>query len=60
MALSGGAGGPVAGYDPRGPEGLWWLRLIVGIAWCVAALVVLQFDEASVKTVGVLVGIMFL
>jgi uncharacterized membrane protein HdeD (DUF308 family) len=60
MALSGGSGGPIVGYDPRGPGGLWWLRLIVGIGWCVAALVVLQFDEASVKTVGVLVGIMFL
>jgi uncharacterized membrane protein HdeD (DUF308 family) len=49
--------------DVRAPTpvgGLWWLRLVVGIAWCVAALVILQFDEASVKTVGVIVGILFL
>jgi uncharacterized membrane protein HdeD (DUF308 family) len=37
----------------------WWLWLVAGIAWVVAALVVLQFDGASVTTVGVIVGIMF-
>jgi uncharacterized membrane protein HdeD (DUF308 family) len=41
-------------------SGLWWLYLVSGAIWIVAALVVLQFDEASVKTVGVIVGIMFL
>lgn len=39
--------------------GLWWLWLLVGIAWGVIALVVLQFDAASITTVGVLVGVMF-
>jgi uncharacterized membrane protein HdeD (DUF308 family) len=39
---------------------LWWLWLIAGIAWIVIALVILQFDQASVTTVGVLVGIMFI
>jgi len=38
----------------------WWLSLIAGVAWVIIALVVLQFDQASVTTVGVLVGIMFL
>ena len=38
---------------------LWWLWLIAGIAWIVIALVILQFDQASVTTVGVLIGIMF-
>jgi uncharacterized membrane protein HdeD (DUF308 family) len=37
----------------------WWLWLVIGIAWTVAALVVLQFDGASVTTVGVIVGVMF-
>jgi uncharacterized membrane protein HdeD (DUF308 family) len=37
----------------------WWLWLVLGIAWVIAALVVLQFDAASVTTVGVIVGIMF-
>jgi uncharacterized membrane protein HdeD (DUF308 family) len=40
-------------------SGLWWLWLVVGIAWIVAALVILQFDQASVTTIGVIVGIMF-
>jgi uncharacterized membrane protein HdeD (DUF308 family) len=37
----------------------WWLWLVVGIAWIVASLVILQFDGASIATVGVIVGIMF-
>jgi uncharacterized membrane protein HdeD (DUF308 family) len=39
--------------------GLWWLWLIAGVAWLVVSLVILQFDAASVTTVGVLVGMMF-
>jgi uncharacterized membrane protein HdeD (DUF308 family) len=47
--------------DPfRQMANLWWLWLITGVAWVVVALVVLQFDQASVKTVGVVIGIMFL
>jgi uncharacterized membrane protein HdeD (DUF308 family) len=38
----------------------WWLWLVAGVAWVIVALVVLQFDQASITTVGVLVGIMFL
>jgi uncharacterized membrane protein HdeD (DUF308 family) len=38
----------------------WWLWLVAGIAWGWIALVVLQFDQASVRTVGTLIGIMFL
>jgi uncharacterized membrane protein HdeD (DUF308 family) len=38
----------------------WWLWFVAGIAWIVIALVVLQFDRASVTTVGVLIGLMFL
>ena len=40
--------------------GYWWVLLVAGIAWVAAALVILQFDHASVNTVGVLVGLMFL
>jgi uncharacterized membrane protein HdeD (DUF308 family) len=39
---------------------LWWLWLIAGVAWIVIALVVLQFDRASITTVGVLIGLMFI
>jgi uncharacterized membrane protein HdeD (DUF308 family) len=38
----------------------WWVWLVLGIAWVIAAFVVLQFDAASVATVGVIVGLMFL
>jgi uncharacterized membrane protein HdeD (DUF308 family) len=37
----------------------WWLWLVLGVAWIVASLVILQFDAASVATVGVIVGITF-
>jgi uncharacterized membrane protein HdeD (DUF308 family) len=37
----------------------WWLLLGIGIAWTAAALVILQFDQASINTVGVIIGIMF-
>jgi uncharacterized membrane protein HdeD (DUF308 family) len=43
----------------RQVAGLWWLWLVVGIAWVGASLVVLQFDQASITTIGVIVGIMF-
>ena len=43
----------------RALSNLWWLWLVVGIAWIAAALVILQFDQASVTTIGVIVGIMF-
>jgi uncharacterized membrane protein HdeD (DUF308 family) len=47
--------------DPfRQMANLWWLWLITGVFWIIAALVVLQFDQASITTVGVLIGIMFL
>ena len=40
--------------------GYWWVGLVAGIAWLVISLVILQFDSASITTVGVLVGFMFL
>jgi hypothetical protein len=57
MEISARAGVP----DPfRQIANLWWLWVISGIFWIVVALVVLQFDQASITTVGVLIGIMFL
>jgi uncharacterized membrane protein HdeD (DUF308 family) len=38
---------------------LWWLWLVTGVAWLAAALVILQFDQASVTTVGIIIGCMF-
>jgi hypothetical protein len=51
---------PEAGDVARRIGRLWWLWLVAGVAWIVIALVILQFDQASITTVGVLIGIMFL
>lgn len=40
--------------------GYWWVLLVAGVAWIAAALVILQFDDASVTTVGILTGVLFL
>jgi len=50
---------PDAAESARASTRLWWVYLVAGIAWLAAALIILQFDEASVTTVGVIVGIMF-
>jgi len=39
---------------------LWWLWLVTGVAWILAAFVILQFDAASITTIGVIIGCMFL
>ena len=41
-------------------SGYWWLELVSGIAWIVISAVILQFDQASITTVGILVGRMFM
>jgi hypothetical protein len=44
----------------KGVSRLWWLWIVFGLAWVVVGLVILQFDDASITTVGVIVGVMFL
>jgi uncharacterized membrane protein HdeD (DUF308 family) len=44
----------------EGISRLWWLWLVIGIIWLAVALVILQFDDASRTTVGVIIGLMFL
>jgi uncharacterized membrane protein HdeD (DUF308 family) len=59
MGMESSLSGP--GRDAiRGLSGFWWLWLVFGIAWIAVSVVILQFDQASVTTVGVIVGIMFL
>jgi uncharacterized membrane protein HdeD (DUF308 family) len=53
------AGMPETADAARLVTGLWWLWLVTGIAWVVASLVILQFDGASITTVGIIIGIMF-
>ena len=47
----------------EGPEfdlrRFWWLWLVTGAVWVTAALVILQFDSASINTIGLIVGCMF-
>jgi len=38
----------------------WWAWLVAGILWILASIVILQFRQASVTLVGIIVGIMFL
>ena len=38
----------------------WWVELLAGVFWVVISVVVLKFNHASVVTVGILTGLMFL
>jgi uncharacterized membrane protein HdeD (DUF308 family) len=38
----------------------WWVGLLTGAVWIVLSVVVLKFNHASVATVGILIGLMFL
>ena len=55
---------PGAPASPRevaqGIARFWWLWLVFGIAWVGVSVVILQFDQASITTVGVIIGLMFL
>ena len=52
-----GASGRSALWRLAGP---WWLFLVTGIAWLIIAVMVLRFTPASINTVGVLMGVLFL
>ena len=38
----------------------WWVELLAGVFWLLISVVVLKFNDASVTTVGILTGVMFL
>jgi len=38
----------------------WWMWLVAGALWIAVAMIILQFDTASARTVGVIVGVMLL
>jgi uncharacterized membrane protein HdeD (DUF308 family) len=38
----------------------WWVLVVLGVAWMLVSLLVLRFDTTSLKTVGVLMGFVFL
>jgi len=43
----------------EGVARFWWLWLGFGVIWTLIAVTILQFDQASITTVGILIGIMF-
>jgi len=38
----------------------WWVFLVTGTAWLVLSLIMFRFDITSVKSIGILAGIIFL
>ncbi len=38
----------------------WWAELVIGALWLAASIIILRFTHASVVTVGIITGIMFL
>ncbi len=44
----------------KGFSKYWWLWLFFGLVWIGISVVILQFDEASITTVGIIIGAMFL
>ncbi len=40
--------------------GPWWTFLVTGVSWLIVSAVVLRFSIASVATVGVLLGVVFM
>jgi uncharacterized membrane protein HdeD (DUF308 family) len=40
--------------------GPWWAYLLAGIAWVIISVVILRFNIASVATIGLLLGALFL
>ena len=55
-----GPAGPLFAPILRQVASYWWLELLMGVFWIVIAVVVLKFNQASVTTVGILTGLMFL
>jgi uncharacterized membrane protein HdeD (DUF308 family) len=55
QSMSGEARDAVKGFSR-----LWWLWIVFGVLWTLIGVVILQFDQASITTVGVLIGVMFI
>jgi uncharacterized membrane protein HdeD (DUF308 family) len=44
----------------RRATGPWWAYLLAGIAWVIISVIILRFNIASVATIGLLLGALFL
>ncbi len=66
QATENSSGDQLDDIPPEGREALkqmsvyWWLWLIIGIAWIIIALVILQFTDQSLEIVGIIIGAMFI
>ena len=54
------SGRSLGGSALRDLTGPWWMFLLSGIAWLIISVVVLRFSIASVATIGLLMGAVFL
>lgn len=45
---------------PRQVSRLWWVLLVIGIAWIVISFVVLAFDPTSAALIGVMTGVVLI
>ena len=52
-------GMPDTAEASRAIAATWWLWLVTGFAWLVASLIILQFNSASITTVSIIIGTMF-
>jgi len=43
----------------RAVSGMWWIWLVTGVIWLLVALLVLRFSTASITTVGIILGLVF-
>ena len=66
MSVNRDAAGTRADFGARANAALWrmagpwWLFLLTGIAWLIISVMVLRFTPASINTVGILMGVLFL
>ena len=40
--------------------GPWWMFLVTGILWLIVSWIVLRFEETSITTVGIIIGVVFM
>jgi uncharacterized membrane protein HdeD (DUF308 family) len=45
--------------DVRAAARWWWVFIVTGVIWLMVSLVVLRFDERSISTIGIIIGVVF-
>lgn len=60
MSVNISASEQISERDRKRLTRVWWVPLVIGVAWLIVALVVLQFDIASVTTISWIFGLVLL